>query len=106
MRTKKQSACEQNGTDPVYRAKSRLPAIAAQGHHPCRSRITVAEVPVHIIQRGNNRGACCFADADDELYLAHLKALAAKFACAVHATCLQYALRAYRTTSRRDPELR
>jgi putative transposase len=39
---------------------------------PRRFRITVAEVPVHIIQRGNNRGACCFADADYELYLAHL----------------------------------
>jgi hypothetical protein len=25
---------------------------------PHRSRIIVAEVPVHIIQRGNNRGAC------------------------------------------------
>jgi putative transposase len=48
----------------------------------------LAEVPVHIIQRGNNRGACFFADADYELYLAHLKALAAKFECTVHATCL------------------
>ena len=55
---------------------------------PRRSRITVAEVPVHIIQRGNNRGACFLADTDDELHLAHLQALAAKFACAVHATCL------------------
>jgi REP element-mobilizing transposase RayT len=45
-------------------------------------------VPVHIIQRGNNRGACFFADADYELYLAHLQALAAKFECAVHAYCL------------------
>jgi putative transposase len=55
---------------------------------PRRSRITVAEVPVHIIQRGNNRGACFFADTDYELYLAHLQALAAKFECAVHAYCL------------------
>jgi REP element-mobilizing transposase RayT len=55
---------------------------------PRRSPITVAEVPVHIIQRGNNRGACFFADTDDELYLAHLRVLAAKFECAVHATCL------------------
>ena len=49
---------------------------------------TVAEVPVHIIQRGNKRGACFFADSDYELYLAHLQALAAKFECAVHAYCL------------------
>jgi putative transposase len=55
---------------------------------PRRSRITVAEVPVHIIQRGNNRGACFFADDDYELYLARLQDLAARFECAVHAYCL------------------
>ena len=55
---------------------------------PRRSRITAAEVPVHIIQRGNNRGACFFADADYELYLTQLQLLAAQFDCAVHAYCL------------------
>jgi len=55
---------------------------------PRRSRIAVAEVPAHIIQRGNNRSACFFADDDYELYLAHLQELAAKFECAVHAYCL------------------
>jgi putative transposase len=45
-------------------------------------------VPVHIIQRGNNRGACFFADDDHELTLAHLRELAARFECAVHAYCL------------------
>ncbi|MGA7804318.1 hypothetical protein [Bradyrhizobium sp.] len=46
---------------------------------PRRSRITAA--PVHIIQRRNNRGVCLFADTDYELDLAHLRALAVKFAC-------------------------
>jgi putative transposase len=55
---------------------------------PRRSRITVAAVPAHIIQRGNNRGGCFFADSDYELYLALLQALAAKFDCAVHVYCL------------------
>jgi len=55
---------------------------------PRRSRITVAEVPVHIVQRGNNRGACFFADADYEVYLAQLRQLAEQFDCAVHAYCL------------------
>jgi REP element-mobilizing transposase RayT len=55
---------------------------------PRRSRITVAEVPVRIIQRGNNRGARFFADSDYELCLALLRALAAKFDCAVRAYCL------------------
>jgi putative transposase len=45
-------------------------------------------VPVHIIQRGNNRGACFFADDDYELTLAHLRELAARFGCAVRAYCL------------------
>jgi putative transposase len=48
----------------------------------------MAEVPVHIIQRGNNRGACFFADDDYALYLAHLQELTAKFECALHAYCL------------------
>jgi putative transposase len=55
---------------------------------PRRARITVADVPVHIIQRGNNRGACFFAEGDYGLYLAYLQELTAKFDCAVHAYCL------------------
>ena len=55
---------------------------------PRRARITVAEVPVHIIQRGNNRSACFYGDDDYALYLAYLRDLAAKFECAVHADCL------------------
>ena len=55
---------------------------------PRRSRIMTAEAPVHIIQRGNNRGACFFADADYALYLARLRELSAALECAVHAHCL------------------
>jgi putative transposase len=55
---------------------------------PRRSRISAAEVPVHIIQRGHNRSACFYCDGDRALYLAHLRELAIKFECAVHAHCL------------------
>jgi putative transposase len=55
---------------------------------PRHARVTMAEVPVHIIQRGNNRTACFFADDDHALYLAHLRELSARFDCAVHAYCL------------------
>jgi putative transposase len=55
---------------------------------PRHARITMAEVPVHIIQRGNNRGACFFSDDDYARYLGHLKELAGAFECAVHAYCL------------------
>jgi putative transposase len=55
---------------------------------PRRARLRVAGLPLHIIQRGNNRTACFFADEDYALYLQHLKELAHKFRCAVHAYVL------------------
>jgi len=45
-------------------------------------------VAVHIIQRGNNRTACFRGDSDYLVYLAHLRQLAEKYECAVHAYCL------------------
>lgn len=55
---------------------------------PRRPRLTLAGVTVHLIQRGNNRGACFFADEDYTLYLHYLAELAPKFGCAVHAYVL------------------
>jgi putative transposase len=52
---------------------------------PRRARLKVAGLPLHIIQRGNNRAPCFYADGDYSLYLHHLAQLAAKFECAVHA---------------------
>jgi putative transposase len=45
-------------------------------------------VPVHLIQRGNNRSACFYTDGDYRFYLDHLAELAVKHGCAVHAFCL------------------
>ena len=39
---------------------------------PRRPRLELAGVPLHIIQRGNNRSACFFADDDYRFYLEHL----------------------------------
>jgi putative transposase len=47
-----------------------------------------AGVPLHIVQRGNNRIACFFTAADYRFYLRHLEELAGRFACAVHAYVL------------------
>ena len=55
---------------------------------PRRYRLRLANVPLHIIQRGNNRGACFFAEEDYRVYLRHLHELAARFACSVHAYVL------------------
>jgi putative transposase len=55
---------------------------------PRQPRLILPEVAVHIIQRGNNRGACFHADSDYLVYLQHLRELSGKFDCSVHAYCL------------------
>ncbi|MBI1905705.1 MAG: transposase [Rhodocyclales bacterium] len=55
---------------------------------PRRTRIATPGVPLHLIQRGNNRGACFFAEEDYARYLEHLGELSEKFGCAVHAYVL------------------
>jgi putative transposase len=55
---------------------------------PRRARLRIAGAPLHIIQRGNNRGACFFADYDYVCYLQHLGELAARYVCSIHAYVL------------------
>jgi len=55
---------------------------------PRRARLRIAGAPLHIIQRGNNRGSCFFSDHDYGCYLHHLEELAARYTCAIHAYVL------------------
>ncbi len=55
---------------------------------PRRPRIALAGVPLHLIQRGNNRSACFFGEEDYRFYLERLSELSGKFGCAVHAYVL------------------
>jgi putative transposase len=55
---------------------------------PRRPRIIVPEIPLHIIQRGNNRQACFFTDDDYIFYLDWLKEYAQGSACLLHAFVL------------------
>lgn len=55
---------------------------------PRRARLTLPNVPMHVIQRGNNRQACFFADEDYRFYLEWLKEYAAKSKCRIHAYVL------------------
>jgi putative transposase len=55
---------------------------------PRPSRLIFPGVAVHVIQRGNNRVSCFNHDNDYLMYLAHLRQLAKKYECAVHAYCL------------------
>lgn len=55
---------------------------------PRRPRVMLPNVPVHVIQRGNNRQACFIADEDYRFYLDWLKEYAGKAGCLVHAYVL------------------
>lgn len=55
---------------------------------PRRARLTLQGVPLHLIQRGNNRQACFFADEDYRFYLDWLAEYAGKIGCHIHAYLL------------------
>lgn len=55
---------------------------------PRRARLLLPGVPLHLIQRGNNRSACFYAEEDYLFYLDNLKLQAEQHGCAVHAWCL------------------
>ena len=53
--------------------------------HP---RIVLPGVPLHIIQRGNNRNVCFFCKADYQAYLSLLAVFSRSCACPIHAYVL------------------
>ncbi|MDN5871629.1 MAG: transposase [Nitrococcus sp.] len=55
---------------------------------PRRPRVTLAGVSLHLIQRGNNRQACFFAEEDYRVYLGWLEEYAQASACTIHAYAL------------------
>ena len=55
---------------------------------PRRARLAIPGIPWHIIQRGNNRSVCFYAEEDYRKYLDALRELAMKHGCAVHAYVL------------------
>ncbi|WP_238338932.1 transposase [Pseudomonas berkeleyensis] len=55
---------------------------------PRRTRVLLPGISLHLIQRGNNRSACFYADEDYLFYLDVLVEQAKKHGCAIHAWCL------------------
>src|SRR3954463_629365 len=55
---------------------------------PRRARLRIANIPLHIVQRGNNRGTCFFGESDYWMYLQCLRELSSRYACDVHAYAL------------------
>lgn len=55
---------------------------------PRLPRLVVPDVGVHVIQRGNDRKACFKHHGDYLVYLLHLRQLADRADCLIHAYCL------------------
>jgi putative transposase len=55
---------------------------------PRKPRFFVADIPAHVLQRGNNRQAIFFAENDYRVYLGWLAGAAKRWNCAVHAYVL------------------
>lgn len=53
-----------------------------------KPRFGLSAVPQHVIQRGNNREPCFFAEADYQFYLECIRDAAERYRCAVHAYVL------------------
>lgn len=55
---------------------------------PRHARVILANVPLHLVQRGHNRQACFLAATDYEFYLACLQRAAELHGCLIHAYVL------------------
>ena len=55
---------------------------------PRRPRLIMPDIPLHIIQRGNNRQPCFYADEDYLFYLEWLHEYSQSARCAIHAYVL------------------
>jgi len=55
---------------------------------PRRARVVMDGVPLHIIQRGNNRAVTFFAEDDYLFYLEQLRELCVEHNIQLHAYCL------------------
>ncbi len=55
---------------------------------PRRARLSLPGIPWHIIQRGNNRSVCFYAEEDYRRYIDDLTEQSRRFGCTVHAYAL------------------
>lgn len=55
---------------------------------PRQARLRIAGIPLHVVQRGNNRMPCFFHDQDYQLYLGLLGEMGSRFGCDIHAYVL------------------
>lgn len=53
-----------------------------------RPRLFVADIPYHIVQRGNNRNSIFFSDEDYVYFLEVLREAKLKHRCSIYSYCL------------------
>jgi len=78
----------QKGADPLLGYTEIAPFQPRNGPVPRKRRFFLPGVPVHVVQRGNNRQAVFFDDNDDRVYLDWLRGAAGNHGCSVHAYVL------------------
>ncbi|WP_342590992.1 hypothetical protein [Isorropodon fossajaponicum symbiont] len=59
--------------------------ILKYSENPTSKRTTPADIPQHIIQRGNNKQACFSSELDMKAYLKWLTDFSAQYGVAIHA---------------------
>lgn len=55
---------------------------------PRKPRFNLIGIPQHVIQRGNNREACFYAEPDYRRYVDELRNVSDKYDCRIHAYVL------------------
>jgi putative transposase len=55
---------------------------------PCKTRMYLPDIPVHVVQRGNNRDACFFCEDEYRYFLDRLQEGQGRFGVALHAYVL------------------
>jgi len=55
-----------------------------------RPRLFVADIPYHVVQRGNNKNSIFFSDKDYVYFLEVLQEAKIKHRCFIYSYCLNY----------------
>jgi len=79
-------AVAKTGSEPGF--GQRRPRADVVANMPRQSRLVLPQVATHIVQRGNNKDVTFLVESDYLVYMHHLRDLAGKLECAVHAYCL------------------
>ena len=93
-RAKPGSECTFPHAQPAFADRPCRTMPSSLGRHskdalmPRQPRLDLAQIPQHVVQRGNDRQPCFFTDVERVRYLQDLREIALREGCAVHAYVL------------------